>query len=416
MKITVLVGNGFDISLGIKSSYGDFYKWYCAQKSDVAHIQKFRNDIKEDISRNVPAEEKTWADFELGLGKYTANFTPENVDEFIECLEDAQESIRDYLQTEQEKFSTAIFTDESLSTLRQSLKDFDADLPEIERDAVLASVKKASNEDREIQFINFNYTNSLESILGAVPDDRFATWMYGPVTYGYKINKKVHHVHGTIDEFPVLGVNDESQIANKQLLGNPQFKNYMVKADNITALGLRWHGVAETQISQSRIVCLFGMSLGESDAKWWRKLAQWLLASSDRHLILFWYEREVPKRISNVWQLRKVDFAKEKFLAHSINLSDTDKQNIKSRIHVIINTKHFFALERKPKKGKVLTSASGPTMDQYLAAAEKGNALLGDPILDKFNKSDVLLQKINGSDIEKLIKAHNRTLGIDTKL
>ena len=125
MKITVLVGNGFDISLGIKSSYGDFYTWYCAQKSDVAHIQKFRDDIKEDMSRNVPSEEKTWADFELGLGKYTANFTPDNVDEFIECLEDAQESIRDYLQTEQDKFSTNIFTDESLSTLRQSLKDFD---------------------------------------------------------------------------------------------------------------------------------------------------------------------------------------------------------------------------------------------------------------------------------------------------
>lgn len=415
MKITVLVGNGFDISLGIKSSYGDFYKWYCAQKSDMAHIQKFRDDIKEDMSRNVPAEEKTWADFEMGLGKYTENFQPDNVDEFIECLEDAQENIRDYLQSEQDKFSTDIFTDESLSTLRQRLKDFTSGLQEIERDEILASIKKVPNEDREISFITFNYTNSLERILDAVPDERFATWIFGATTYGYKINKNVHHVHGTIDEFPVLGVNDESQIVNKHLLADPQFINYMVKADTITALGLRWHSVAETQISQSRIICLYGMSLGASDAKWWRKLAQWLLANSDRHLVLFWYEREVPKRISNVWQLRKVDFAKEKFLAYSNNLSDADKQHIKAHIHVIINTKHFFALERKPKKGKVLTSAGGPTMDQYLAAAEMSSALLSDPI-DKIIKSEALLQKINGSDIEKLIKAHNRTLGIDTKL
>ena len=40
----------------------------------------------------------------------------------------------------------------------------------------------------------------------------------------------------------------------------------------------------------------------------------------------------------------------------------------------------------------MLTSASGPTMAQYLVAAEKANALLSDPIIDKFNKSEELLE------------------------
>ena len=78
MKISVLLGNGFDVSLGIKSSYGDFYKWYYDKPSDIKHIQDFRNAIKEDILRDIPDDEKTWADFELGLGKYTENFTKYN--------------------------------------------------------------------------------------------------------------------------------------------------------------------------------------------------------------------------------------------------------------------------------------------------------------------------------------------------
>ena len=250
----------------------------------------------------------------------------------------------------------------------------------------------------------------------AIPDELFATWTHGPSTYGYKINKKVHHVHGTIDEFPVLGVNDVSQIANQQLLDVPQFKEYMVKADTITALGLRWHSIAETQISQSRIVCLYGMSLGASDAKWWRKLAQWLLADSGRHLILYWYMRKAPNRISSIRQLQTVDLVKEKFLAYSENLSDADKQKIKSRIHVVINTKNFLSLDKKPTKGKVLSSSGGPTLAEMIALAEKSNALLTNPLMDKFNKSEALLQRINGSDADKLLEAHNRAVEIAAKI
>lgn len=415
MKITVLIGNGFDVSLGIKSSYGEFYKWYCAQKSDVEHIQKFRNDIKEDISRDVPDEEKTWADFELGLGKYTDQFTLDNASDFVDCLEDAQGSIREYLLTEQNKFSADQFTEESISSLRMRLQDFTIDLPEIERDAVIASIKKFPNEHREIQFITFNYTNSLERIMKAIPDELFATWTHGPSTYGYKINKKVHHVHGTIDEFPVLGVNDVSQIANQQLLDVPQFKEYMVKADNITALGLRWHSVAETQISQSRIVCLYGMSLGASDAKWWRKLAQWLLADSGRHLMLYWYMRKAPNRISSIRQLQTVDLVKEKFLAYSENLSDADKQKIKSRIHVVINTKNFLSLDRKPIKGKVVPSAVVPYSPEQLDAIANGARILSDPAMQRFDKLDESVRLLNDYGTKKILDAYNRDLQLQTK-
>lgn len=407
MKITVLIGNGFDISLGIKSSYGDFYKWYCAQSSDVDHIKKFRNDIREDISRNVPDEEKTWADFELGLGKYTEKFTPDNVDEYIDCLEDAQASIREYLQREQGNFSADQFTEDSISSLRLRLKDFWTELSEIEREAVLNSINNVQNQSREIQFITFNYTDSFEKILEHVPDDRFSEWAYSGSKYGYLINKKVHHVHGSVDEFPVLGVNDESQVANKSLLDTPQFKDFLIKSNNITALGMRWHSYAETLISQSRIVCLYGMSLGATDAKWWRKLVQWLNADSSRHLVLYWYMRNPPNRIMTIKHLRTINSVKELFLSFTDKISETDKQNIKERIHVVINTKSFLALDRKPKKGKVLSSAVGPSIEELLAVASGNPVLLDDSVMQKFNVGDDVLRKFNSSPIDGLIDLQN---------
>ena len=98
MKITFMVGNGFDIGLGIESSYIAFYNWYCKRPSEEEHIQMFKKDIMNDMSRDIPDDEKTWADFELGLGKYTAKFTKDTVDKFIECYGDAQENIAAYLK------------------------------------------------------------------------------------------------------------------------------------------------------------------------------------------------------------------------------------------------------------------------------------------------------------------------------
>ena len=93
MRITFMVGNGFDLGLGIKSSYDDFYNWYCKIPSGKPHIQQFKQDIMADMDRNLLNDERTWADFELGLGAYTANFTKETVEEFLDCFEDAQMGI-----------------------------------------------------------------------------------------------------------------------------------------------------------------------------------------------------------------------------------------------------------------------------------------------------------------------------------
>ena len=48
MNVTFLVGNGFDIGLGLKTRYSDFYEEYCkADKADSEAITKFKRTLRE---------------------------------------------------------------------------------------------------------------------------------------------------------------------------------------------------------------------------------------------------------------------------------------------------------------------------------------------------------------------------------
>lgn len=345
MNITFLIGNGFDVDQGIASSYAKFYEWYCDKPSDKKHIDDFRKNIKDDVARDVPSEDKTWADFELGLGQYTAKFTEETVEDFLDCLEDGQGSIRNYLLEQEAKFDPAAYTDIAYKTFYNSIRNFYAEVPDLERPEIESSINTNKQENKEIKFITFNYTNTLERIIEKLPREPFSTWSSGGSKYSYRISHDIIHVHGTTSEFPVLGVNDESQIANKELLRTPQFKEMLCKADSVRAVGKLWHAEAEKQISTSKFVCVMGMSLGDSDAKWWKKLNQWLKADGSRHLIIYWYEKEPPNGISIRKELQYKEKVKNRLLFFS-NLTPQEKEGIKNRIHVIINTKKFLKLEK----------------------------------------------------------------------
>ena len=104
MNITFMVGNGFDIAAGVDTSYRSFYKWYCAQPSAMPHIEKFKSQIKEDIDSGG----KYWSDFEVGLGRYTSEFSLETAGLFLDCYEDAQQKIAEYLTNISKRYNKRI--------------------------------------------------------------------------------------------------------------------------------------------------------------------------------------------------------------------------------------------------------------------------------------------------------------------
>lgn len=58
MNIVFLIGNGFDLNLGLNTRYSDFYEYYKNQraKDERPYIRSFLNDL---------ASNEDWSDFDL---------------------------------------------------------------------------------------------------------------------------------------------------------------------------------------------------------------------------------------------------------------------------------------------------------------------------------------------------------------
>ena len=86
MNITFLLGNGFDIGLGLKTGYENFYDEYSEiQSTDNKNINSFKAMLK---NRNLDDRKKIidWADFEKAFGQHSSEFTMDQKNESTNLL------------------------------------------------------------------------------------------------------------------------------------------------------------------------------------------------------------------------------------------------------------------------------------------------------------------------------------------
>lgn len=103
MVITFLIGNGFDLNLGMKTSFIDVYKEYTAIPSfSPPVIRKFKETLRNDASMHY----STWADFEMGMAEYAETF--ENEDDFILCIRDFKSFLAKHLDQQESAYVTKI--------------------------------------------------------------------------------------------------------------------------------------------------------------------------------------------------------------------------------------------------------------------------------------------------------------------
>ena len=356
MQITFLVGNGFDIAAGMDTSYGAFYNWYCLQPSTKKHIERFKREIADDVRVGG----KNWADFEMGLGKYTGRFTVDNAAKFLECYEDAHEMIMKFLERQKGEWDLENISDEALSSFKDGLLRFYQDLSpqEIKLFEELIDADKANNTT--IHFLSFNYTDTLDKIVDALAKSPLKQWAAGTVARRLDVSKKIIHMHGRLTEYPALGIDNPAQIVNQDLLSVPNFTDVLVKPQSVNAIGELWHSEAQEIIAKSKIIGIFGMSIGESDAKWWNLIVRWLKDNPARRLIIFWYTKNPPNGISILRKLEETKKAKDTLYKYS-QLSPEEIKSIAPRIHIAINTKKVLNLSLN-KKQSPLTEALGASM------------------------------------------------------
>ena len=332
MNITFLIGNGFDIGIGIKSRFKDFFPIY--QHKSLKKEEKIKR-LSEEISENY----ETWADFELALGEYTTKFDVETKKDYIDQIKDFEKEFIAYLKENEEKIkfeekeSVAKYIKKALTEYYFS-ENLDFESSEMLKELY----KKKSIENHNYNFINFNYTSTLEKCLNTIPQKVVEKRKIGVVEVVDKIGKVIH-IHGKCDNYPIIGVNDASQIANKVLKDDKNFTRYIVKPSINMFLRQGNDQNATRIINESTIICIYGMSLGETDKKWWELLVKWLNQSPSRQLIIFEYDKDYTMS-TPFGRIEKEDLIMDKLKYYNAE-SNINVESLRQRIHIAVHKNIF---------------------------------------------------------------------------
>lgn len=329
-RITFLIGNGFDINVGLKTSYKDFLRYYISKNPE--------DMISKQISKDL--ELIYWSNLEIELGKFTGELSKEQINSFLDSKDLLENSLIDYLEDQSGRIS---LTDDQKTKISnemvKSCTKFYLDFPIKNKNIVLSHIQSIF-DDLVVSFISFNYTNTLERCLGILESNELGVHKDRRNQHHSIKAGDVIHVHGTIESEMILGVNDSGQILNNDFKENELLCNCLIKKDANIALGENRIEECKKVINESPIICIFGMSLGATDKMWWNYIISWLNQNSERLLVVFVYDQTIKGRYTNR-QLFSKQLEILGQLKEYSGKNDTVWSSLKERIIVKINSNIF---------------------------------------------------------------------------
>ncbi len=322
MNVLYILGNGFDKAQGMKTSYPEFYQYLMDNTNDGSPLLQ---QLKKDIN----ADKELWSDMEEAFGQFTSKIKTE-VDmenlyfELSECLQK-------YLKSEQSTFKP----DKELITKFQN--DFVVTgkyLGATDKNRYTNFVKSMPG-GKDISVMTLNYTNTLETLLnlGNATDKNFGNNNYF---------RQVIHVHGQLDDSIIIGVDNESQILNEAFRNNDNIKDFLVKIQSNLAMKYTRHTVCEELIKTANLIVIFGVSLGNTDERWWRLIGEQFKSRNNLSIIQYLYE---PKAVQQTRKqlLGRIERRQRNVLMERLGFEkqeDWPKDTL-NRLYFIINSDAF---------------------------------------------------------------------------
>lgn len=338
LNITFLIGNGFDMGLGLKTGYRDFYKWFI--NNSEAKDNMIRKQIEQDKLAN---KYDKWSDLELALGEYTREVCEDIYEDFADDKIKLDKLLAKYIKQERKKFD--IKDEELRISIIKMLHEIQNWESKKEKDLVKKIFEAYRDEQFNYRAINFNYTDCFDCFFELVKKGG-ASIGHHNARNGQSCAETVGdvlHIHGELDgKEMILGVNDETQIKNIDLLESTDIRELLIKADLNSVIGQGKIEEAKEIIAASGIICLYGVSLGDTDKMWWKYIGDWLKASSNRILMICDYNPKY-KGGHPYEDNRYKNKIKDRFLTQAglDNLDKNEDKKLKERILVGINKNIF---------------------------------------------------------------------------
>ena len=314
MNITFLIGNGFDLNLGMKTAYNDIYPKYIKTDSATENIAKFKKMLEAEEACNY----KTWADFEMGMANHIDIFDSEN--DFIECVRDFKQFLGQQLLFENDNCKTLLLSDtlprsvcikETKNTFENFYIGQTPNVVNHINDIIESHKQMKIGIDYNI--ISFNYTEVFDSIINE-------TNLY--YKNGFFHINPILHIHGSLDGAIILGVDNANQLQKAKFPISLRTKRTFIKPEFNAEHNIANLNNAKDIIEQSDIIYIFGMALGESDSIWVKAIIKWLI-NNPKHLLFYnFYNKPTFRKWEDDVVLDVQDEKREEFIkiiSHNID-------------------------------------------------------------------------------------------------
>lgn len=325
MNITHIIGNGFDINQGIPTSYAHFYEYYlqlmpAENESEV--VKQFQVRMYNELLEH---QTEKWSDMEKGLGVETMQYS--SAGDFETVYMHVYNHLMEYIDYAYRLSDVAKFDNPEKTIYQDLIKPWQHLVPsDIEQ--VEMSFKRVN--DVHVRILSFNYTDTFNRVSDLQKRVNGVLGMEHAMTYHYDGCIHIHHALSTHDI--ILGVDNTDQIANKELAKYESIGNLIVKPQTNHALGTLIDRQCKDTISYSDIISIYGVSLGETDATWWKEIGKRIKSDLDVRVLYFPFEKE----IAHVAEIQKPTLrTKYKHqLMDALGIDRSNRKNYENRIFV----------------------------------------------------------------------------------
>jgi len=255
-SVALVIGNGFDLSLGLKTKYSDFIRYVnCKLTEEENYFDKAKQkEAHENLKSNnlynylCSKNDATWIDIEYELQKNALDHIEESKKPIIYLSEESRARIANYPIIDKSNYL------DIRKYLKEYLKEIDDNFDFFEmykNSPANRLIRDIIKEEMELQVINFNYTNTF----GTLFDNHKGDALYN---YNFKLkeNSILYHVHGNVDEDIVFGIDDKIDIGKDYV--------YLLKSFDRNTSNINFN----TILNHSGKIIFFGYSLGVSDASY----------------------------------------------------------------------------------------------------------------------------------------------------
>lgn len=234
MKI-IIIGNGFDLNLGLKTSYKDFMEsnYLSSLVENNNSLAKYLNNVSK------LTQLRNWIDIEKELTEYSLAMTVVK-DENINVKNDFRNfkiALMDYLKEAQDK------------EINRNSKAFEMIKNEI---------------DTANRIYNFNYTNSVFKIVQLLGIDN--------------IENKHFYVHGSLEQQDIIfGVEDNAKATEEHIFLKKAYNENFGKSD------------IKQCLNEENDLILFGHSLGITDISYFKDYIPNLASNYRKSRLVFYH-------------------------------------------------------------------------------------------------------------------------------